>query len=187
MNKEERQIAALIEGCRSGKEASQMALYRHFYSYGLSICLRYCSNRESALEVLNDGFLKVFIKIDQFDQHQSFKPWLRKVLIHASIDHHRKYKQVDTENISADFNHPTTYNEALDQLDYKDLIKITQALSPAYRMVFNLFVVEGFSHQEIAAQLGISVGASKSNLAKAKKKVKLLVCQFWDISINSKN
>jgi DNA-directed RNA polymerase specialized sigma24 family protein len=86
-------VALLIAGCRRREEASQLALYRHFYSYGMGICLRYARNRESAMEMLNDGFLKVFQKIEQYDSAMAFKPWLRKVLVHAAIDHYRKYEK----------------------------------------------------------------------------------------------
>lgn len=170
--KEDQKVRILIAGCRNQDELSQIELYKLFYSYGMSICLRYASNRESAVEMLNDGFLKVFQKIDHYDQKLPFKPWLRKVLVNAAIDHYRKYEltiPLEIEELSMT---TTSYNEVLDQIEYDHLMQIIQQLTPAYRLVFNLHVIEGHSHAEIAAQTGISIGASKSNLAKARRKIK---------------
>lgn len=170
-------IQILIEGCLKKDKTSQMALYKHFYSYGMGVCLRYSKNREEAMEILNDGFLKAFSKIDQYDPAYSFKPWLRRILINSSVDHYRKYHQ--KRDARMEEWHPntsqSTYNEALDDLAYDDLIKVTQKLSPAYRMVFNLYVIEGMTHQEISEEINISIGASKSNLSKARKKLKSML------------
>ncbi len=171
----DQQLAKLIAGCLRMDEASQMGLYQHFYSYGMGICLRYARTRESALEMLNDGFLKVFQKIDQYNMDMQFKPWLRKILVNAAIDYYRRYEQKRETLSPTGAIPPATYNEALDQLEFEDLLNIMQQLPPAYRMVFNLYVVEGLSHADIAAQLGISVGSSKSNLSKARQKIKTLL------------
>lgn len=183
----DKKLKHLIKGCRKGKENSQLALYRHFYSYGMAICLRYCDSRETALEVLNDGFLKVFQNINQYDEQQPFKPWLRRILINASIDHHRRYQVKLTMVESTEPAEETsTYNEALDQLEYKDLLKLVQGLSPGYRLVFNLYAIEGLSHKEIAQQLDISEGTSKSNLAKARRKIQELMNDWWGIAYHAK-
>ena len=170
-------IQLLIEGCRRGNRASQLKLYEHFYSYGLSITLRYSKNREEALEILNDSFLKSFLKIDQYDSDLPFKPWLRRILINSSIDYHRKYSQLkeNLEVTSSTELATASYNYALDNLEFDDLIVVLQKLSPAYRLVFTLYVVEGFQHQEIAEKLNISIGTSKSNLFKARIKLKSIL------------
>ena len=132
---------------------------------------------EEAKEILNDGFIKVFqhIKRFKYNPKQPFKAWLRRILINAAIDHFRQQKKhyyhTDIEEIphELDTYEPTIVN----QLSYDEIMVLVQQLSPAYRMVFNLHVVEGYKHPEIARKLGISVGASKSNLAKAKKKSKI--------------
>lgn len=178
---ENKLLATLIDGCLRKEEASQIALYRHFYSYGMSICLRYANNRESALEMLNDSFLKVFQKIEQYDRAQPFKPWLRRILINASIDHYRKYQQEQTKDQTFFTDTASTYNEALSQLEYEDLLKILHLLSPAYRLVFNLYVIEEMSHAEIAEELNISIGSSKSNLSKARQRIKELLKSSHDI------
>ena len=170
-------IQLLIEGCRKGNQASQLKLYEHFYSYGLSITLRYSKNREEALEILNDSFLKALLKIDQYDSDLPFKPWLRRILINSSIDYHRKYSRLNEKLESSPKTELSTasYNYALDNLNFDDLIVVLQKLSPAYRLVFTLYVVEGFKHQEIAEKLNISIGSSKSNLAKARMKLKTIL------------
>lgn len=180
---ENNKLTLLIAGCRRMEQSSQLELYHHFYSYGMSICLRYGRNRESALEMLNDGFLKVFLKIEQYDSNFPFKPWMRKILVNAAIDYYRKYLQVNKEESWLPAEGQSTYNDALDQLEYEDLVKIIQLLSPAYQMTFNLYVVEGLSHAEIAEQLGTTVGTSKSNLAKARKKIKELLRSSHDIHL----
>ena len=151
-----------------------MALYQHFYSYAMGVSLRFSKNREEAMEILNDGFLRAFTKIDQYDASYPFKPWLRRILINSSIDHYRKYHQKKDKLMEEwqPVSQEPSYNEALDDLEFEDLIKMTQKLSPAYRLVFNLYVVEGMTHKEISDEINISVGASKSNLAKARKKLK---------------
>ena len=173
-------LGSLIAGCKRMDANSQMTLYRLFYSYGMSICLRYAKNRESAQEMLNDGFLKVFQNIDQYKIKKPFKPWLRQIMINAAIDHFRKYKE---EIIFDNYKQAPTehsYNEALDKLAYDDLLPLIQGLPKAYQMVFNMYVIDGLSHQAIAKKLGISIGTSKSNLSKARQKLRAsMVNSAW--------
>ena len=171
-------LTLLLDGCRKGKRVSQLKVYQHFYSYGMGVALRYSQTREEAMEIVNDGFLRAFTKINQYDRDLPFKPWLRRILINTAIDYYRKYHK--QSNAFHDVGLPSTQdeqitNEALKSLAYEDTIQIIQKLSPAYRMVFNLFVMEDYSHQDIAEKLDISVGTSKSNLAKAKRKMKSLI------------
>lgn len=171
-------LGLLLEGCRQGKRVSQLKVYEHFYSYGMGLGLRYAKNREEAMEVVNDSFLKAFNKIDQYDPDLPFKPWLRRILIRTAIDYYRKYHKGDDtpdDLIRILEKNTKTANEAIRKLDYEDTIQAIQGLSPAYRMVFNLFVMEDYSHQEIAEALDISVGTSKSNLSKAKRQMRNLL------------
>ena len=166
---------ALIKACKKGKRASQKELYKLFYSYGMSICLRYSQNREEAQEVLNDGFVKVFSKLEKYDLNLSFKAWLRRILINSAIDYYRKHhKHQHTLEMVQDQYFDDAPN-ALHNLSVQEIMDLVQELSPAYRMVFNLYVIEGYKHQEIAAQLNITVGASKSNLAKARMKLRIML------------
>lgn len=142
----------------------------------MSVCLRYAPTRDEALEVLNDGFLKVFTRLDQYDPAQPFKGWLRRILINSAIDHYRqevRHQHEDVDKVAQ-----VAVSEAADafsQLSYEELLGFVQRLSPAYRLVFNLYVMDGFTHEEIAGQLGISVGASKSNLARARENLRQLL------------
>ena len=178
-------VQLMLEGCRKHHRLSQLQLYEHYYSYGMGICLRFSQNREEAQEVLNDGFLKVFKKIHQYKTGQRFEPWLRKILIHSAIDYYRKHHQGQVEPLSYDTHmEGSVSNDALHQLAYEELIRYLQHLSPAYRMVFNLHAVEGMSHAEIAKELTITVGTSKSNLAKARMKLREMITKSHDFTLN---
>jgi RNA polymerase sigma-70 factor (ECF subfamily) len=169
-------LSDLLAGCLRNQRKSQELLYRQFYGYAMSVCLRYAHTRETALEVLNDGFLKVFTRLDQYDPAQPFKGWLRRILINTAIDHYRQ--EVRHEHESIEPFEQTVVSEtanAFSQLAHEDLMNLVQQLSPAYRLVFNLYAIDGFTHEEIAGQLGISVGASKSNLARARENLRLLL------------
>ncbi|RMG25418.1 MAG: RNA polymerase sigma factor [Bacteroidetes bacterium] len=169
-------VLLMLEGCRKQSRLSQLQLYQHFYSYALGVCLRYSRSRAEAEEILNDGFLKVFRNIHQYRPEQPFKPWLRKILIHTAIDYYRKYHKQALETLPYEDEWTGAIaNDALEQLAYQDVIALLQKLPPAYRMVFNLYAVEGMTHAEIAKTLGIKVGTSKSNLAKARMKLKQLM------------
>lgn len=139
------------------------------YNYGMSIAARYGKNRQETEEIANDGFLKMLKRIQQYKDHVPFKLWLRKIIINCGIDHYRK-KQAQEKGIY-ELRPAISYNGFSDQLEGEFLLQLVQYLPPQYRIVFVLHVVEGFSHQEIAQQLGISKGTSKSNLAKARKKL----------------
>lgn len=171
-----------IEGCIHNSRVSQKKIYTSFYGYGMAICDRYTNSQDDAVEILNDSFLKVFKEIHRFkpafaDVTNSFKGWIRKIIIYTAIDHYRKYhdKHHIKELNDAVIEMPNIHEDAVDKLSYDEIIRAVQELSPAYRTVFNLFVVEGFSHEEIANQLGISVGTSKSNLNKARRNLQKIL------------
>lgn len=165
-------INDLIAGCCRKERSSQEMLYRNFFGYGLSICLRYAQNREEAVEIMNDGFLKIFQHIQSFDTSRSFKTWLAKIMVNTAIDFLRSKKKLVFVDDISQVPEPGTDEKIVDKLSYDELVKHVQALPPAYRAVFNLYVMEGYQHQEIAAILRISEGTSKSNLFKAKKILK---------------
>ena len=169
-------LSDLVDGCLRQHRRSQEALYRQFYSYAMSICLRYTQTREEAVEVLNDSFLKVFTKISQYDTGQPFKPWLRRILINTATDYYRQalphYYQKDLQAAEQEKSREV---DVLSTIDYEYLLTVVQKLSPAYRVVFNLYAIDGFNHEEIATQLGISVGTSKSNLARARENLRQLL------------
>jgi len=168
---EEREIQHLIEGCRRGDRKSLNQLYQKFYGYAMGICLRYARSREEATEIVNDGFYKVMTNLDKYTPGLSFKGWLRRVMINASIDHFRKHeKHYNSFDISY-VNHEYVTPDALQALSEEVILDAVQKLPPSYRIVFNLYVIEGYKHDEIAQKLGISVGTSKSNLNVARAKL----------------
>jgi len=165
----------LIQGCKRNDRDSQRLLYQHYYSYALSICARYSRNITEAKEVVNDGFMKVFGKIDQYNPDSSFKGWIRKIMINASIDQYRKeLKHQQHDNLASVFS-PAVQPQAISDLSFEELIGLVQKLSPAYRAVFNLYAIDGHTHEEIGKILNISVGTSKSNLLKARENLRRML------------
>jgi RNA polymerase sigma factor (sigma-70 family) len=168
--------------CALNKRGSQKIIYNSFYGYAMAICDRYTSNEEDAIEILNDGFLKIFREIHHYspaysDVVSSFKGWLRKIMVYTAIDHFRKYHKhkmvMDLDQVVMQV--PSAGETAVDKLSYEEIIRGIQELSPAYRAVLNLFIIEGLSHDEIAEKLGISTGTSKSNLSKARRQLQKIL------------
>ena len=145
----------------------------------MGVCLRYSRTRDEAIEILNDGFLKIFAKLEKYSQGLSFRGWLRKIMINSAIDYFRRNeKHHHTMDISHAKYELTNVN-ILDELSEVEIIVAIQQLPPSYRMVFNLFVIEGYKHEEIANMLNISVGTSKSNLSISRIKLqKMLVGEY---------
>jgi len=176
MDSDNLNLQLLIEGCRNKNRHSQGKLYEHFYGYGMSVALRYSENREEALEIVNDSFLKVFNRLDQYDPSYPFKAWFRKIIINSSIDYFRKFHKHPKFLEIAGIGDLKDTNSALLRFPSEDdMLPVIQKLPPAYRMVFNLYVMEEYKHHEIAEILEISVGTSKSNLARAKVKLRELL------------
>lgn len=173
----EEEFQLIIRGCCKSDRSSQNNLYRKFYPYGMSVCIRYVKNESEAVLVLNDGFLKVFRNIKKYDVEQPFKPWFRKILVNSAINYlksQKKYRQeVDLENA---INISST-EEILSQINYKEQMELIQSLTSAYRTVFNMYVIDGYKHKEISEKLGITVSTSKSNLTRARMKLKELMTQ----------
>lgn len=160
----------LIKGCIAGERASQARLYNLFAHRMLGVCMWYSRNKEEAEEILQDGFMRVFTYIHKYAGTGSFEGWMRKIMVNAALF---KYKSKPHGEYIVPFN-TDTYdvsdgNSVIELLDAKELVTLVQTLSPVYRMVFNLHVLEGMKHREIAELLGISEGTSKSNLADARK------------------
>ena len=179
-----------VEACAVNNRESQRIIYSSFYGYAMAICDRYANRQEDAVEILNDGFLKIFREIHHYkpaytDVVSSFKGWLRKIMVYTAIDHFRKNQkhQLVTQLDNVVYHVPTIHEDAIEKLSYEEIIRAIQELSPGYRTVFNLFIIEGLSHDKIARHLGISTGTSKSNLSKARRQLQKILFKLNDIKI----
>jgi len=169
-------LAEILNGCRKRHRENQKELYEMFYAYGMSITLRYADSRNEAVHILNDAFMKVFENIRKYDPHQPFKPWLRKIIVNTAINHfHRNNKMRMHEGLEENGAELAADETIISGISYNEIVEMVQQLTPAYRTVFNLYVIEGFSHDEIADLLGITTGTSKSNLSKAKRNLRAIM------------
>lgn len=158
----------LIKGCLEGNRRMQEELYQRFSPRMYAVCLRYAGNAEEAADILQDGFIKVFKKLDSYRGEGSFEGWIRRIFVNTAIEQFRRKKYLQPVTEKEENTLEGDYTSALDQLGAKDIMALIQELSPGYRTVFNLYVVEGYSHKEIGDMLGISEGTSKSQLSRAK-------------------
>lgn len=158
----------LLENCINGSRKAQKELYEHYSPKMFAVCLRYSKNQMDAEDILQDGFVKLFNNLHRFRGEGSFDGWVRRIFVNTAIEHIRR-KNLNTtvsdglENIIAD-----KQKSALDNLYEKDILRTSRTLSEGYRTVFNLYAVEGYSHKEIAQQLGITESTSKSQFSRAK-------------------
>ncbi len=181
LNIENTELVKLLQRCAKDKRDAQKELYKLFYSYAMSICMRYANDREDAVEIMNDGYMKVFTYIKKFDLEKPFRPWFRRILINCAID---KIKKVNKHDGLYDLDalvDGQLSDVPQDSITYNEMLAIVRELPPAYRMVFNLIAIEGYKHEEVAKQLGISVGTSKSNYFKAKQKLQEQMKLFFEI------
>ena len=186
MEAAEQVFSGIIDGCIAGERRSQQRVYELFYGKMMAVCLRYTKNHDQAKDILQDGFIKVFRSMEKFNREGSFEGWIRRIMVNTAIDYFRRAKNayllLGEERSIEDFGdqdeEDTIEDEAPEEvLDLKpaDVINAMQKLTPAYRTVFNLYVFEEMTHKEIAELLGINIGTSKSNLAKAKHNLKKLL------------
>lgn len=168
---DEKDLKPLIDGCLRKELDSQQKLYKRLYGFAMGKCLRYAGNKYDAAEILNDGFLKVFKNIHKYDFKWPFHAWVGKIMSNTAIDRYRselKHSYTKELEIAEDVGQEATIYQAL---NYQDMLKMIQQLPTSYRTAFNLFAIDGYTHEEISQMLGISVGASKSNLFKARQKL----------------
>ncbi|HZG99827.1 MAG TPA: RNA polymerase sigma factor [Flavisolibacter sp.] len=160
--------ADLIEGCRREDRKMQYELYQRFAPKMYGVCLRYSGNSEEAEDILQEGFIKVFRKIGSFRGEGSFEGWIRRIFVNTAIEHFRRKTYLQPITEKEENTVEAQYLSVLDSLAERDIISLVQQLSPGYRTVFNMYVVEGYTHKQIAEMLGISEGTSKSQLSRAK-------------------
>jgi RNA polymerase sigma factor (sigma-70 family) len=161
----------LVAGCKAGERPWQELLYKRYSARMMALCLRYSKSREEAEDILQDGFVKVFTGIHQFQQLGSLEGWIKKIMVNTALTNYRKNAKkyhTDTDILELQIEDRGNSN-ILGEINKSDLLQLIQSLSPGYQMVFNMYAIEGYSHKEIAGQLGISEGTSKSQLARAKQ------------------
>lgn len=162
----------LIKDCLKGKPTAQKQLYDQFAAKMFGVCLRYAKNYHIAEDLLQEGFVKVFRYLEKYKGTGSFEGWIRRIFINTAIEHYRRsnpmYSVVEVKEKDAS----EIDNAALQELAVDDLLQLVNELSDGYRVVFNLYAIEGYTHREIAELLGISEGTSKSQLARARNILK---------------
>ncbi|OQA98829.1 MAG: ECF RNA polymerase sigma factor SigE [Bacteroidetes bacterium ADurb.Bin217] len=161
----------IIDGCIKNDRKMQKALYEKYASKLYALCLRYAKDRAEADDMLQEGFIKIFTKIEQFSQEHSFEGWIKRIVINTAITHYNQnlkhYYQEDIDEI----NESEIKKEEIYEAEYskEELLSVIHSLADGYRMVFNLYVIEGYKHKEISEILGIDIATSKSQLHRAKK------------------
>lgn len=165
-------IEELIAGCKAGNRAMQELLYKQTASKMMAICMRYAKDRMEAEDILQTGYVKVFKNLDAYRNEGSGEGWIRRIMVNTAIESYRKNtRTLNVVQIEEVHDLPATGFD-LNNLGMEDLLKLIQKLAEGYRIVFNMYVIEGFSHKEIAESLGISEATSKSQLSRARSILK---------------
>lgn len=162
------QLDILIEGCKIGDPVSQEKLYRQFSAAMYGLCLQYASSEEDARDILQDGFIKVFGKLGQVQDPKAFPGWIRRVMINTALERYRSQVVMQRVDDVPGMPGDQVSDEILEAINVEALVQMIQELTPKYRMVFNLYAIEGYNHKEVGEMLGISEGTSKSNLSRAR-------------------
>lgn len=177
-------LETIIRGCQKNDRKSQEVLYKKFFATMMSMCMRYVQDKYKAAEIVNDGFVKVFKKIDQYEFKGSFEGWVRRIVFHSLSDTIRKDANYLKFMVFEEYDSSKS-NKVLDNLYEEDLIKMVNEIPPASGDVFLLFAVQGYSHKEISELKNISIGTSKWHLSEARKKLQNLVLENYNKSSNA--
>ncbi len=176
----------LIQACARKERWAQKVLYENFYGKMMGVCLRYSNNSEDALDILHEGFIKVFRHIGRYQPGTSLNAWIRRIMVNTAIDFYRKNIRRRTEDLDTAYDISTKDADAVSRATEQEILEAVQELSPAYRTVFNLYVIEGFSHKEIGQALDITESTSRSNLVKARMKLKDALSAKFDYGLRKK-
>lgn len=177
--KPDNDLETIINGCRENNGHYQKLLIDLYYGYALKIASKYMNSPENIEEVINDSFLKVFKHIKTLDNVTTFNGWFSRIVSNVSIDHYRKIKKIQfTESID-EIEPVEIPGTILSKLSVDDILKLIHQLPLSYRLVFTMYVLDGYSHKEIAEQLGINEGTSKSNLFVARKKLQVKMIELY--------
>lgn len=174
----EQELSNLLKDCIAGKKKAQETLYRQYSSFLFGVCLSYSKNKAEAEDIFQDGFVRIYQNLKQFKGDGSFEGWMRRIMVNTALERFRKSNPLYLVEDYYSYDGDIDPEDAVSRISADDLLNLIQELSPMYRVVFNLYALEGMSHKEIAEKLSISEGTSKSNLSRARailqKKVKAL-------------
>lgn len=179
--------AYIIEKCKKQDRAAQKALYQKYAPLFFSICLRYVKERTAAEDLMVESFYKIFSKIDQYKGEGSFEGWMKRIVINESL---MKLRKKSNLNLHIDIEKAFEVKEeatVIADINYQEILELLDELPTGYRTVFNLYVIEGYKHREIAQQLGISINTSKSQLILARKRMKALYKKKHHTDLNQKS
>ena len=169
----------IIKGCVAGKTASQGMLFKKYSKMLFGVCIRYTKDRTAAEDILHEGFIKIFKNIASFKNKGSFEGWMRRIMVNTALEQYRKKFQLYPVSEIVEFENEANTNLIVSELSAQDLLGLIKDLPPAYKMVFNLYAIDGYAHKEIAEILNISIGTSKSNLSRARKILQTKVEQHF--------
>lgn len=165
-------LKKIIKGCLRQNRSDQYRLYANYSKRMFGVCLRYAASYDEAQDILQEGFVKVFLKLESYKGNGSFEGWMRRIIVNTAIEKYReRIYHLPVEN-GIDYEKHVNHNRALDALHTKDILSFVQKLPVQYRLVFNLYVLEGYSHKEIGKMLDISESTARSNLARARMLLK---------------
>lgn len=165
----------LLAALRRGERWAQQALYEAYYSPLMAVCLRYVGNEDEAMDLLHESFIKVFNKINRYQEGTSLLAWMRRIAVNTAIDYYRKSVRRRTEDLDHAYHLSSTDPDVISQFSAQEILTAVQGLTPTYRAIFNLYVIEGYSHREIAERLEITESTSRSNLVKARAKLQKIL------------
>jgi RNA polymerase sigma factor (sigma-70 family) len=171
----------LIKGCLRRDRHAQQQLYDQYSSKMYGICFRYVKHAMEAEDILVTAFMKIFERIDQFKGEGSFEGWIRRIMVNEALTYLRKARTMYVETDLEQADREPDYDQLSDRLEEEDLLNMIQELPAGYRLVFNMYAIDGYSHKEIAEQLGISENTSKSQLSRARVYLqKMLIAKDWN-------
>ncbi len=167
--------SSFVEACVRNERWAQQKLYEVFYPSVMPLCKRYSNNSDEAIDIMHEGFIKVFKNISKYKVGTSLNSWIKRIMINTAIDHYRKMSRRRTEDLDTAYTVFSKDPDVVSTMTADEILSCLHKLTPAYRTVFNLYVIEGYSHKEIADVMGITESTSRSNLVKSRKKLQELL------------
>ena len=175
----------IIKACLKGDRAAQKRFYQIFSDKMYGVCFRYTNNEDEAKDILQDGFIKVFLNLNKFNNKGSLEGWIRRIIVNTALERFRDKNYLFAVSMDSGYEAgEKEYDHIISELSAKDLLKLIHELTPQYRTVFNLYAIEGYSHKEISEKLNIKEGTSKSNLSRAREILKEKVRKYYRVSVS---